>query len=328
MGTQAGRGSLNLKMLRVDAWHVIPAHSSAHDVTIASSQTNPPVDIAPPDDPNAADAANPNAPLSVQAVTSHGVPMMLISGGTAGTRRSPIRAEVDQIVAENGAKAGLNGTFFANASLTGTDNLLIGPSLCGDESSFVFSPFDRHPELAGRPMVLLAPSRTRIYPYDPSTMNDEAGLRSRLPGLTDAFLGGVWLVHNGVATGSDQEANYHIHDAEDPRRRAFFFITNDGQPGLGATTYVAKSSQIARALPSLGIREAVLLDSGFSTSLVCGSQILVTGHTSPGIPSRPVPHAILLFASALPTLPDNIQPAQVADADTHPRHSRRHRRRV
>jgi hypothetical protein len=160
-------------------------------------------------------------------------------------------------------------------------------------------------------------------------MGDEAGLRSRLPGLTDAFLGGVWLVHNGISTDSDQEANYHIQDAEDPRRRAFFFVTNDGQPGLGATTYVAKSSQIARALPSLGIREAVLLDSGFSTSLVCGNEILVTGHTSPGIPSRPVPHAILLFAPELPTLPSDVQPAQVADVETtHPRRSRHHRRNI
>jgi hypothetical protein len=39
------------------------------------------------------------------------------------------------------------------------------------------------------------------------------------------------------------------------------------------------------------------LDSGFSTSLVDGDKVLVTGHTSPGIPSRPVPHAIVLYDS-------------------------------
>jgi len=285
-----------------------------------------PAHVDPVVDPGVADLPNPNVPISVRSVTAARVPMVLIQGGLPGTRRSPIRAGVDQIVAVSGAKAGLNGTFFANASLNGTDNLLIGPSLCGDEANFVFSPFDKHTELTGRPMVLMSRDRTRIYPYDPDTMDDEAGLRSRLPGLTDAFLGGVWLVHDGAAIDKAHEDDYHIHDAEDPRRRAFFFITKDGQPGLGATTYVVKSSQIGRALESLGMQEAVLLDSGFSTSLVCGSQILVTGHTSPGIPSRPVPHAILLFAQDSPTLPADVEPARVADADT-PHHRTGHARR-
>jgi len=30
---------------------------------------------------------------------------------------------------------------------------------------------------------------------------------------------------------------------------------------------------------------------------VDGDKILVTGHTLPGVPSRPVPHAIILFDS-------------------------------
>jgi hypothetical protein len=40
-----------------------------------------------------------------------------------------------------------------------------------------------------------------------------------------------------------------------------------------------------------------LLDSGFSTSLVFQDKILVTGHTSAGIPSRPVPQALLLYGT-------------------------------
>ena len=69
----------------------------------------------------------------------------------------------------------------------------------------------------------------------------------------------------------------------------------DGRLVLGATTYVATSAQLACALPAANVRKAVLLDSGFSTSLVYGRKILVTGHTSRGIPSRPVPHALVLF---------------------------------
>ncbi|MFS8907337.1 polysaccharide deacetylase, partial [Synechococcus sp. OH2] len=38
-----------------------------------------------------------------------------------------------------------------------------------------------------------------------------------------------------------------------------------------------------------------LLDSGFSTSLVYQGEILATGHAGPNQPSRPVPHAILLY---------------------------------
>jgi hypothetical protein len=42
------------------------------------------------------------------------------------------------------------------------------------------------------------------------------------------------------------------------------------------------------------VQEAVLLDSGFSTSLVYDKKIIVTGHTATNLPSRPVPHAIVV----------------------------------
>jgi hypothetical protein len=128
-------------------------------------------------------------------------------------------------------------------------------------------------------------------------MDDDPSLRELLTSVSDIFLGGVWLVHNGAAADGARIASYHVHDANDFRRRAFFCVMPDGRPALGATTCVASSRQLARALAAYGIREAVLLDSGFSTSLVCGDKILVTGHTAPGIPSRPVPHSLLLFGN-------------------------------
>ena len=223
------------------------------------------------------------------------MPFVLIAGGMPQTRRSPLRCEVGQIVQDAGAQAGLNGTFFVNASLRGTDNALIGPSLCGNETLAVFNRDDRNDLLAGRPLVLLSRTQTRLVPYEPGMMGTQAELESWLPGLTDVFLGGVWLVHNGAAAGHAQIDQFHVKDAEDPRRRAFFCLLPDGRPALGATTYVTPSADLARALEAAGVREAVLLDSGFSTSLVYGKTILVTGHTSPGIPSRPVPHALVLF---------------------------------
>ena len=242
-----------------------------------------------------ADLPNPQSPVLVIRSRKAGVPFVLIAGGTVQTRRAALRCGVDKFVRDAGAQAGLNGTFFADASLRGTDHLLIGPTLCGNEAQAVFNRNDNAPALTGRPLVLLSPQRTRILPYNPAVMASQFALAARLPGLSDAFLGGVWLVHNGVAADLTRQAAFHVHDAQDQRRRAFFCLLPDGRPALGATTYVTPSAKLAQALQLEGVREAVLLDSGFSTSLVYGKEILVTGHTSPGLPSRPVPHALVLF---------------------------------
>lgn len=249
------------------------------------------------------DLINPQAQLSILQARKDGVPLILIEGGVPQTRRSAFRCGVGQMVQDAGAQAGINGTFFVDASVAGTDNVLIGPSLCGNETKAVFNPEDRTALLVGRPLVLLSKNQTRLVPYQPSAMGTQRDLESWLPGLTDAFLGGVWLVHNGVAADPARIDSYQVHDAEDPRRRAFFCLLPDGRPALGATTYVTPSANLARALQSLGVHEAVLLDSGFSTSLVYGKQILVTGHTSSGIPSRPVPHALVLFGKPAATAP-------------------------
>ncbi len=241
------------------------------------------------------DLVNPQAPLLVIQARRRGVPFILIEGGVPQTRRAAFRRGVGEMVQDAGAQAGLNGTYFVDASVQGTDNTLIGPSLCGNETKAVFNPEDRTRLLVGRPLVLLSKTQTRLIPYNPATMQTQGALESWLPGLTDAFLGGVWLVHNGQAADRVKIDTFQVHDAEDPRRRAFFCLLPDGRPALGATTYVTPSFHLAAALQSIGVREAVLLDSGFSTSLVYGRKILVTGHTSPGIPSRPVPHALVLF---------------------------------
>ena len=259
-----------------------------------------PLPVALP--PGSVDLLNPQSPLLVVQDRKKGVPYILIEGGVAQTRRSALRCGVDRLVRQAKAQAGLNGTFFADASLRGTDNVLIGPSLCGNEAQAVFNRADNKLALTGRPLVLLSPGRTCILPYDPHTITSQAALSARLPGLTDAFLAGAWLVHDGLAASRTQLDGFHVHDAEDPRRRAFFALMPDGRLVLGATTYVTPSANLARALSAAGVREAVLLDSGFSTSLVYGKQILVTGHTSPGIPSRPVPHALVLFGEPAKTV--------------------------
>ena len=244
-----------------------------------------------------ANLVNPDAPLTVETFDHGSVPLTVVAGGTPGTRRSMVREGVGDFVKQAGATAGLNGTFFANASLSGTDNLLIGPSMSSMDAHLLSSPFDTKPQLTGRPMVLLSERRTVIVPFELGVTDKEDNLRSYLPEIKDAFLGGVWLVHNGIAANSAGVASFNVKDAMDPRRRAFFAVMPDGRPVLGATTYVGTSLQLASALQKAGVQEAVLLDSGFSTSLVFQDKILVTGHTAPGIPSRPVPQAIVLYGS-------------------------------
>jgi biofilm PGA synthesis lipoprotein PgaB len=72
-------------------------------------------------------------------------------------------------------------------------------------------------------------------------------------------------------------------------------VDDQDQVVIGVTKTHVNAATLARILPKTGIREAVLLDSGFSTSLVYQGQILGTGHAAPHQPSRPVPHAILLY---------------------------------
>jgi poly-beta-1,6-N-acetyl-D-glucosamine N-deacetylase len=250
---------------------------------------------------------NPKLPLTIDRTVIDGVKLVLVEGGVLSTRRSPVRQGVEDFVKQAGAAAGVNGTFFANASLNGTDNLLIGPSLCANEATETLSPFDTKRQLQGRPMVLVSPDATCIVPYDITTLSLPGAVQSIMPGVTDAFLGGVWLVRDGEASTVEQLATFNVHDAEDPRRRAFFAIMPDGRPVLGATDGSWPSSVLAEALADAGVKEGVLLDSGFSTSLVFQQTMLVTGHSTRNIPSRPVPHALILLGQPDPSALSQLQ---------------------
>jgi hypothetical protein len=88
----------------------------------------------------------------------------------------------------------------------------------------------------------------------------------------------------------------------DPRRRAFFGVTDGGEVLLGGSLEVVSTEKLAQAAAAAGAAEAVLLDSGFSTSIVFDGKIIVTGHTARNLPSRPVPHAIVLSGTPAPLL--------------------------
>ncbi|MFS8890952.1 phosphodiester glycosidase family protein, partial [Synechococcus sp. R55.2] len=120
-------------------------------------------------------------------------------------------------------------------------------------------------------------------------------IRQLMPDVTDLFVAGLWLVKDGHALSQTEIDSFRLSSAAEFRPRAFFGVDDQDQVVIGVTKTHVNAATLARILPKTGIREAVLLDSGFSTSLVYQGQILGTGHAAPHQPSRPVPHAILLY---------------------------------
>jgi hypothetical protein len=260
------------------------------------------VDPAPPPDAEAelAFLDHPLMPLHASAPERGSLKagrhwIYYVRGGTMTTVRSRSRDMVSDLIKEAGGMAGLNGTFFSDARVAGRGNKMIGPLLTGTDADFApTDPFDA-PRCVGRPMVVLGPTGIAIVPYA-LWMGDSAdALRRLVPDARDAFLAGGWLVHNGVAASKEEIAALCVSDALDFRRRAFMGVDNEGRIVLGASDYSVDSARLAKALEDLHLREAVLLDSGFSTSLVWKDKILVSGHSRKSMPSRPVPHALVIL---------------------------------
>jgi hypothetical protein len=225
-----------------------------------------------------------------------GVKLCMAIGGTPITILSDTREGVrDFIHRTPGAVAGINGGFFAMAAIHSIDNRMVGPVKTADMPDVV--PDDtpeRWVKLHNRPIVIWGPTEFAIVPYQPSQMRLDTEYKDLMPDFTDTFMGGVWLVHNGVARSEDDMDLFASKDIEDPRKRAMVGLMPDGRIVICASLSVCSSANFATALAAAGVQEGVLLDSGFSTSLVYGDDVKASGHSELGDPSRPVPHTILL----------------------------------
>ncbi len=249
-----------------------------------------------------------NAPVAFKEGSFAGVNLVLVTGGSPVSLMSDTREGVlDFIRRTPGAVAGINGGFFAMAAIQSTDNRMVGPCKTSDQPTVtVDTDSTRWDKLRNRPMVMWGPSGFAIAPYIPEqTVNPDEFLIF-MPDVTDVFLGGVWLVHSGVARMAEDMKVFASKDIMDPRRRAFIGQMPDGQIVIGASKDSATSEKLADAIAAAGIQEAVLLDSGFSTSLVYGEKIMASGHSTADKPSRPVPHAIVLKG--------NLDPGSIAAA--------------
>lgn len=223
------------------------------------------------------------------------VTLRWVRGGRMAGVRILGRQNVPELVSMTAAPAGLNGTFFSDARVNSVGAGIVGPILSRFGPGFAPGlPGDRD-RIVGRPMVILSPTKMAFLPFQPHLAMDEEGVRRLIPDATDCFIGGAWLIHRGRPLTHDELERFQLNNVFDFRPRAFFGIDNQGRPFLGASSTGNQSDRLAESLAKLGIVEAVLLDSGFSTSLVLGSQVLIRGIRRDDMAARPVPHALLLY---------------------------------
>ncbi|RYG84353.1 hypothetical protein EON77_06565, partial [bacterium] len=136
----------------------------------------------------------------------------------------------------------------------------------------------------------------------------------------------VWLVHAGQPRTKEEMNVYASKDIQDPRRRAAIGVDVSGRFVAAAVPASVSSERFAQALASAGISEAVLLDSGFSTSLVFDGKIKVSGHSVASQPSRPVPHAIVIEGTKDPASIDSVDLGKGASASEEKPRRRKRRR--
>ncbi len=218
-----------------------------------------------------------------------------IRGGRLSGVRINGRRTVPTIVHAAGAECGLNGTFFSDARVNSAGAGIVGPIMSRLGPGFAPGlPGDRE-RIAGRPLILLAKDRIAFLPFQPHLALDPEGVDRLLPGATDCFIAGAWLVHKGTPLDHDALERFNLTNIFDFRPRAFFGVDSEGRTFLGASSTGNQSDRLAETLVKLGLRECVLLDSGFSTSLVKDGEVLVTGIRRKDMPARPVPHALVLY---------------------------------
>jgi len=255
-------------------------------------------------------------PVRLEVKEYEGTKLGIVTGGKPQTvRATTVRQSVGEFVQQVNGIAGMNGTFFADAALRGTNNVLIGPSRASNDTEFYPEQDPSHlPKLRNRPLLVFGADHLVILPFQPGWMNSEDAVRAILPDYTDVFLAGAWIVHNGTARTREQMQPYAATDFNDPRRRACFGVTADGEVALVGSLDVITTEQLAKAAAAAGLTEAVLVDSGFSTSIVFNNKIIVTGHTAKNLPSRPVPHSIVVTGTAeTPTDEETSQAFATAD---------------
>lgn len=218
-------------------------------------------------------------------------PLSLISGGKPMTIHAKTRAQVPEILAGTNAIAGVDGGFFSLQFLD--SNVMIGPVYSQTTQKFIPGNRSDNPKLAGRPLVLISPDAANFIKFDPTKHNTLAGIEAELPDVTDGFVAAAWLVKDSQPQPKETFKNLFDFDAS--RHRAFWGINQDGQPTIGVSKEPIDSVSLGAILTKAGFRDAVMLDSGASTSLAYKNESLVA------YTPRPVPHVVALLPAEFDT---------------------------
>ncbi|WP_373529835.1 polysaccharide deacetylase family protein [Nostoc sp.] len=226
-------------------------------------------------------------PIERTDTTINKINLILISGGKPSTIHAASRYQVKEILAKDSpnAIAAVNGGFFSLKSLD--SNVMIGPIFSQVTNQFIPGNSYDIQRMIGRPLVLISPYTVRFIPFDPSKHNTLTGIQSEIPEVTDAFVAAAWLVKNGEPQAANTFNNLYGFDIA--RYRAFWGINQAGAPTIGISRESVDSVSLGLALAKAGLNDAVMLDSGQSTSLVYKGESLVN------YIARPVPHTVVLL---------------------------------
>lgn len=234
-----------------------------------------------PDQP----AFNFATPVTKYDLTLDETPLTLIRGGRPVTIHANSRYQLPEILDGTNAVAAVDGAFFNLRYLD--SNVMIGPVLSQSTRRFVPGNPSENPLLNGRPLVLISEHEVDFVPFDADQHNTITGIQQHMTDVTDAFVGAAWLVKDGVP--QPPAAFGSLFDFDANRHRAFWGIDYDGRPVVGVSRHLVDSVTLGQLLATAGLREAVMLDSGASTSLTYQGESLV------GYTPRPVPHAVALI---------------------------------
>lgn len=226
-----------------------------------------------------------NNPVEKVEQTIDNTPFVFVRGGRPITIHADTRAQVPEILAKwsrMGAIAGVDGTFFSLEFLD--SNELLGPVLSQSSGKFIPGKRGEIPFLSDRPLVLIGRNGVKFVPFDIKKHNTLEGIQAEMRDVTDAFVAAGWLVDRGQPQPLERFGR--LYDVNEARHRAFWGITQDGQPKIGVSSEPIGSVDLGKALAKAGFRDAVMLDSGASTSLAYRGQSMV------GYEPRPVPHVV------------------------------------
>lgn len=226
-----------------------------------------------------------SSPVQRTETTIDNTPFILISGGKPITIHAKSRYQVQDIVAGTEALAAVDGGFFSLKYLD--SNVMIGPVLSQSVGRFIPGNHSENSKLNGRPLVLISSYAVKFSSFDRTKHNTLAGVQADMPNVTDAFVAAAWLVKGGQPQSADTFANLYTYEV--PRHRAFWGINQAGQPTIGVSKEPIDSVSLGEALVKAGFQDAVMLDSGASTSLT------YKGESQVGYVPRPVPHVVALL---------------------------------